>query len=100
MMKYEKEVLQGVQFPTAKSLKKQYTFFKVSVTDLLSRSIKDYLGESGRIKQLEVYGDLIREAAKSGTTFPSVLMLLQRAITRVGVEGITESMGSLLKKQY
>ena len=97
MMKYEKEVLQGVQFPTAKSLKKQYTFFKVSVTDLLSRSIKDYLGESGRIKQLEVYGDLIREAAKSGTTFPSVLMLL---ITRVGVEGITESMGSLLKKQY
>ena len=55
------------------------------------------------MKQLLVYGELIRgERNGRGTSCPfkSILIPLQRAMTRIGVEAITESMGSLLKKQY
>ena len=56
------------------------------------------------MKQLLVYGDLIREEANlpdsRKSNFQFVLGTLQRAMTRIGVEAITESMGSLLKQQY
>ena len=56
------------------------------------------------MKQLLVYGGLIRgeinALVNSRCPFNTIMITLQRAMTRVGVEAISESMGSLLKKQY
>ena len=46
------------------------------------------------------YRDLMQAAIAEGTSTPVIFIPLQRALVRIGVEAITESMGSLLKMQY
>ena len=63
-----------------------------------------YVNKNLKIDQLQVYGDLIRqELSVSGagkSSFNIIFIPLCSAMTRLGVEAITESMGSLLKMQY
>ena len=100
LMDYDREVVPSLMYPSPTLIQTQYSLFKARVIELLTES--DYLVKNNKIDQLKLYGDLIREALSSTeeSPFKTIFTPLCRAMTRLGVEAITESMGSLLKLQY
>ena len=100
LMAYDKEIVPSLFYPSESEIKEQYSLFKKAVSELLEQH--DYLKKNLMIDQLQVYGDLIRKelSVVGGSLFRVIFIPLCRAMTRLTVEAITESMGSLLKMQY
>ena len=99
LMDLDKEVLPLLQYPPRRKVKEEYSNFKKSASRYLLKPDK-YIDNGGRVKQLVVYGDMIKNALAEGSNCISIYIPLQRAMVRLGIEAITESMGSRLKLQY
>ena len=94
-MEYDANIVPSLKYPPINQIKIQCEFQKRVKVLLKDGSWLD----SKKIDQIQFYGNMIREALFSGET-PFIFIPLRRALTGLGVEAITESMGSLLKLQY